>query len=112
MKNFVQIIVADSSQAKKKQTLDVLPGGKHWIVTDFAAKKDIIMAGMGWGGLPEYLVRNELKRGVLVSLNVEGFEVRHAQLYALRRTDKPVGVVADELWKALKRLSLKLDTKL
>lgn len=109
MRNFVQVIVADSSQSKKKQTLDVLPGGKHWIVTDFAAKKDIIMAGMGWGGLPEYLIHKELKRGVLVQLNVEGFEVRHAQLYAIRRTDKPVGIVADALWKALKKQSLKLN---
>ena len=108
MRNFVQVIVADSSQNQKKQTLDVLPGGKHWIVTDFAAKKDIIMAGMGWGGLPEYLIHKELKRGVLVQLNVEGFEVRHAQLYAIRRTDKPVGVIGDALWMALKKLTFKL----
>lgn len=110
MRQYVQVIVADSSHSQRKQTLDVLPEVKHWIVTDFAAKKDIIMAGMGWGGLPEYQIQDELATGELVHIHVEGFEVRHSQLYLIRRTDKTIGVVAEALWQALQDLSKKLET--
>ena len=99
------MIVADSSAGARKQSLDILPEAKHWVVTDFAAKKDIIIAGMGWGGLPEHVVADELARGELVRVHVEGFEIRTSQLYIIRRTDRTVGVVAEALWQALRRLS-------
>ena len=99
----VQVIVADSSIAGPRQSLDVIPGARHWTVTDVAAKKDIILAGMGWGGLPEHVVAKELASGKLVRVHVEGFDIRTSQLFVIRRTDRPIGVVADALWKALCR---------
>ena len=100
MRAFAQVIVADSSQSRSKQTLDVMPDNRRWIVTDFAAKKEIITSGMGWGGLPEYMVRQELASGELVRLYVSGFDIRHSQLYLIRRMDKPVGVVSQAIWQA------------
>lgn len=100
MKPYVQVIVADSSLARSKQTLDVLPGNRRWTVTDFLAKKEIIVAGMGWGGLPEYMIEKELASGDLVRLYIDGFDVRTSQLYLIRRTDKPVGIVCDAIWQA------------
>ena len=105
MRAYVQVIVADSSAGAREQSLAILPEAKHWVVTDFAAKKDIIIAGMGWGGLPEHVVADELARGELVRVHVEGFEIRTSQLYIIRRTDRTVGVVAEALWQALRRLS-------
>lgn len=99
----VQVVVADSSIAGPKQSLDVIPGARHWTVTDVAAKKDIIMAGMGWGGLPEHIVAGELAEGRLVRVHVDGFAVRTSQLYLVRRTDRQRGIVADALWSALCR---------
>ena len=101
MKPFVQVIVADSSQSRSKQSLDVLTHNRRWIVTDFAAKKEIIMNGMGWGGLPEYMVRQELASGELARLYVSGFDIRHSQLFLIRRLDKAVGVVSHSIWNAL-----------
>ena len=100
----VQVVVADSSIAGPKQSLDVIQGARLWTVTDVAAKKDIIMAGMGWGGLPEHLVADELADGRLVRVHVEGFAIRTSQLYLIRRSDRPLGVVADALWRALCRI--------
>ena len=100
LKPFVQVIVADSRQSRNKQSLDVIPNNRRWIVTDFAAKKEIILSGMGWGGLPEYTVRQELETGELVRLHVSGFDIRHSQLYLIRRRDKPVGVVSQAIWDA------------
>jgi len=99
MKPFVQVIVSDSSQSRSKQTLDVLPDNRRWYVTDFAAKKEILMNGMGWGGLPEYMIKQELKSGELIRLYVSDFDIRQSQLYLIRRTDKPTGIVAQAIWQ-------------
>lgn len=101
IKPYAQVIVTDSSQSRTKQSLDVLPQNRRWYVTDFAAKKDIIMAGMGWGGMPEHLISAELKAGELVRVHVDGFDVRNSQQYLIRRTDKPIGTVASAIWQAL-----------
>ena len=98
---YVQIIVVDSSHAGDKQTLDVISDNRRWMVTDFSTKKEIIMAGMGWGGLPEHLIAEELKAGTLKSLYISQFEIRHSQLYLVRRTDRPTGVVAEAIWQTL-----------
>jgi DNA-binding transcriptional LysR family regulator len=72
---------------------------RRWYVSDFAAKKEVLMNGMGWGGLPEHLVKKELESGELVRLYISGFDIRHSQLYLIRRTDKPIGIVAQAIWK-------------
>ena len=107
MRNYVQVIVADSSQTAPKQSLDVFPEVKHWVVTDVAAKKDIILAGMGWGGLPEHAIKKELASGRLVHIHVEGFEIRQSQIYIIRQKNKTVGVVAEALWQELQQLANK-----
>ena len=105
MRDYVQVLVADSSTGERRQSLDVLPEVRHWIVSDVEAKMDIILAGMGWGGLPEYVVRDKLASGELVQVHVEGFDIRTLQIYIIRRTDRPVGVVAEALWQALRQLA-------
>ncbi|MEM8744074.1 MAG: LysR family transcriptional regulator [Pseudomonadota bacterium] len=105
MRAYVQVLVADSSAGERRQSQDVLPEVRHWIVSDVEAKKDIISGGLGWGGLPEYAVQDELASGELVQLHVEGFGIRTSQLYVIRRTDTPIGPVADALWQALRRLA-------
>jgi DNA-binding transcriptional LysR family regulator len=54
-----QIVLRDSAQGPSP-ALNVLEGGLRWTVTDIAAKKELILAGMGWGGLPEHVVADEL----------------------------------------------------
>ena len=101
MQSFVQVIVADSSSGSFSQTRDILPGGHRWTVSDFAAKKEIILAKMGWGGIPEHLIRDELERGELVALNVEGFPPRQSHVYQIRQRDRDSGIVAQIIWEKL-----------
>ncbi len=81
-------------------SLNVLEGGLRWTVTDVSAKKDMILAGMGWGGLPEHVVADELANRKLRALVVHGF-AESMDLYAIRRRDGAHGVVATALWEAL-----------
>lgn len=101
LQSYAQIVVADSSSGSFQQSRDLLPGGLRWTVSDFASKKEIIMAKMGWGGLPEHLIADELRAGELVQLNIVSYPIRHTQLFQIRRRDREVGVVAGSLWAAL-----------
>jgi len=94
-----QIVLRDS--AADHRTLNVLPGGRHWSVTDVHAKKELILAGMGWGGLPQHVVAQALSSGELVALHVRQFETQSLLLHLARRRHTPHGPVAQRLWDAL-----------
>ncbi|WP_310620320.1 LysR family transcriptional regulator [Flexibacterium corallicola] len=101
MQNYTQIIVADSSQGDSKQTRGLLPGGLKWTVSDFPTKKEILLKGMGWGGMPDHYVQDELEQGELVALNVEGYPDVHVPLFQMRKRGSSVGIVAQAIWEKL-----------
>lgn len=105
MQSYTQVVVADSGSGTFTQSRDLLPGGLRWTVSDFAAKKEILLAGLGWGGIPTHMIKEELDSGELVPLNVEGYQPRQSHLFQIRRRDKDVGVVAQAIWQQLMALS-------
>jgi len=106
LRSHAQIVLRDSAQGLDSPSLNVLEGGLRWSVTDVAAKKEVILAGMGWGGLPEHVVAEALAARTLVTLRVPEFEADAMELFVLRRRDRPHGVVAQALWEELKRKAL------
>jgi DNA-binding transcriptional LysR family regulator len=105
MQSYTQVVVADSSSGEFAQSRDLLPGGLRWTVSDFAAKKEILLAKLGWGGIPTHMIEDELARGALVALNVEGYEKRQSQLFQMRKRDTDVGIVAQSIWEKLSRIA-------
>ena len=101
LRRHAQIVLSDSASGELTQTLNVLEGGLRWTVTDVASKRQIIEAGLGWGGLPEHVVAPGLEDGTLVALTVREFEVGAIELFTLRRRDRPAGPVAQALWARL-----------
>ena len=101
MQSYTQIVVADSSSGSFTQSRGLLPGGLRWTVSDFAAKKEILLAGMGWGGIPTHMIEQELESGELVPLNVEGYQPLRSHLFQIRRRDRQAGVVAQCIWEKL-----------
>lgn len=104
MQSYVQVVVADSSTHKNPQSRDLIPGALRWTVSDFHAKKEVILSKMGWGGIPEHLINNELKSGKLVKLELESYPTRHSQLYKIRRQNTDIGIVAQSIWQKLEPL--------
>lgn len=102
MQTYVQVVVAGTGGSGFEQSRDVLSGGQRWTVSDFATKKSVIMAGLGWGGLPEHVMQSELKSGALVVIDVEGFPPRQTDIFAIRRRDQPMGRVLSDIWNALR----------
>ncbi|CUJ87736.1 CysJI operon transcriptional activator [Ruegeria denitrificans] len=98
MQSHVQVITAGTGGTTHEQSRDILPGSLKWTVSDLAAKKKVILAGLGWGGLPDHMTEEERRSGALIPLNLERFPIRRTMIFKIRRRDQPAGVVASELW--------------
>jgi DNA-binding transcriptional LysR family regulator len=46
---------------------------RTWRVVDLATKQALIAGGLGWGHMPEHLVRDELRAGRLVELRLDAW---------------------------------------
>ncbi|MBT6611422.1 MAG: LysR family transcriptional regulator, partial [Deltaproteobacteria bacterium] len=57
---FPQIIVSDSSRHTERRTVGVLKEGLHWTVNDFSVKRQLLLAGSGWGLMPEHFIQEDL----------------------------------------------------
>ncbi|WP_291729757.1 LysR family transcriptional regulator [Leisingera sp. F5] len=101
MQSHVQVVAAGTGGAAHEQSRDLLPGGLKWTVSDLTAKKKVILAGLGWGGLPDHMTEEERLSGALLPLNLERFPVRQTMIFKMRRRDRPPGVVASELWNRI-----------
>lgn len=110
LKGRVQVVVRDSSRQPRQKSLGVLPDERHWLVNDHLTKKEILLAGMGWGRLQQHMVQNDLTAGRLVELNIEDFGDRGSiEIRVARRRNMALGPVANDLWEALKLLDVRLE---
>jgi len=108
---YVQIVVSDSSQHSKKKTAGVLKGAVHWTVNSFSIKQDLLVAGSGWGLMPQHMIQDNLDSRKLVVLNYQPAFVTETMLYLVRRTDIPSGPITQKFWEALKALGTEKQSK-
>ena len=66
---------------------------RTWRVADLSTKHAMLLAGLGWGNLPEHLVRDDLRRGRLVSIRPESWDETLDRLpfYAIYRQNAGFG---------------------
>jgi len=101
----LQIVVPDPSPLTEGRDFGVLSPGT-WRVSDNETKRALILAGVGWGSLPLWLVAQDLAEGRLV--RVAAAEFGHqgetfVRAYLAHRTDEPLGPAARLLREALLR---------
>ncbi|MBB4274156.1 LysR family transcriptional regulator [Rhizobium mongolense] len=89
----VQLVVTDASGLTKGRDFNVL-SYKTWRVSDIATKHALIRGGLGWGGLPASIIRDDLTSGALVHLDLEAYEQGEYPIYAMRRLANPPGPAA------------------
>lgn len=106
MEDTTQIIVRDTSRHTEKKTVGVLKSVTPWVVNDFIMKKRIIASGMGWGHMPRHLVEDEIKNGELVVIGFEDYVSLKLDVKIVRRKNKPVGPVAEKLWRLMQGLDI------
>ncbi|CCF19263.1 Transcriptional regulator, LysR family [Pseudorhizobium banfieldiae] len=96
-----QLVVTDASGLTKGRDFNVL-SYKTWRVSDIATKYQLIRGGLGWGGLPASLVREDLQAGRLVALQLDAYEQGEYPIYALRKVANPPGPAANWLIQAFR----------
>ncbi|WP_311789410.1 LysR family transcriptional regulator [Ferirhizobium litorale] len=99
----VQLVVTDSSGLTNGRDFNVL-SYKTWRVSDIATKHHLIRGGLGWGGLPASVIRDDLESGRLVHLRLDAYEQGNYPIYAIRKTANPPGPAAAWLIDAFRKL--------
>jgi len=106
LQNAAQIVVKDSSHRPRSESYGVLFQGRHWLVNDHFTKKEILLAGMGWGRLHRHLIEQELSDGRLVPLNIRNYPVTlDIEMRVVRKQSSTHGPVAEILWNNFKAFS-------
>lgn len=103
-----QIVIGDKN-GSKGTSFGLLDGGKKWRLNDSNFKRDIIVAGLGWGHLPEHQIERELQDKKLIVLDYEDIHPRELEIRLIRLKKHQLGVVAKSLWDDLVALQKKGD---
>lgn len=103
----LQIVLEDPSDLSEGRDFGVLSPQTLRVGTQ-DAKRALILAGVGWGRLPQWAVERELAEGQLqplpaTALGPQG--VAQMQTYLAWRTDRALGVAALALREVLHRLA-------
>jgi DNA-binding transcriptional LysR family regulator len=101
----LQIVVPDPSPLTEGRGFGVLSPGT-WRVSDNATKHALILAGIGWGSLPLWLIERDLAEGRLVRVAAAEFGPHgetFVRAYLAHRTDRPPGPAAKAFRQALLR---------
>lgn len=95
-----QIVVSDKNKAGKA-SFGLLSGGRKWYLTESNFKREIILAGLGWGHLPAHTIKEEVKRGKLRVLDFGNVKPRSLDINLIRLRKLSLGPVAKNLWEEL-----------
>lgn len=74
-RDHVQLVLTDRSTLTEGQDFGVL-ADQTWRLGDLGAKHALLLAGVGWGNMPETMVREDLARGRLVALDLPEWKGR------------------------------------
>jgi DNA-binding transcriptional LysR family regulator len=98
----IQLVLTDRSELTKGQEFGVV-GVRTWRLADLGSKHALLLAGVGWGSMPEPMVRDDLASGRLVRLDLDTWENLFYPLQAVHRTDARPGPAASWLIERLKQ---------
>jgi DNA-binding transcriptional LysR family regulator len=101
-RDHIQLVLTDRSRLTEGQDFAVL-SVKTWRLADLGAKHALLLAGVGWGQMPEHMVRDDLRTGRLVVLKLPEWEGGMFPLHVVHLASTPPGPAARWL---IGRLSL------
>ncbi|QQC65747.1 LysR family transcriptional regulator [Paraburkholderia ginsengisoli] len=101
LRDYTQCVMRDSARAPRDEHFLVIEGAHQITVADQFMKKDVILQGLAWGHLPDFLIDGEIRHGTLRSIAGRYFPGRTETVVAARRRDGAQGPVAERLWAYL-----------
>jgi DNA-binding transcriptional LysR family regulator len=85
-----QLVLTDRSRLTEGQDFGVL-SPRTWRLGDLGAKHALLRAGLGWGNMPDHMVRDDLQSGRLVRLVTAEQPSQPFPLLLIHRADSPPG---------------------
>lgn len=101
LREYTQIILADSSRHSPKMSTGILDGGKSFTLSEISFKKEMIMQGLGWGGLPSEMIKTELAKKILVPIKTALVKESELEIFLVHNPKKSMGPVARLLWEKM-----------
>ena len=92
-RTFVQLVLTDRSTLTEGRDFSVI-GVRTWRLADLGSKYALLLAGIGWGNMPEPMVHADLAAGRLKRLELPEWLGGFYPLHAIHRTDTPPGPAA------------------
>jgi DNA-binding transcriptional LysR family regulator len=92
-RNHAQLVLADRSTLTAGHDFGVM-GVRSWRLADLGSKHALLLAGIGWGNMPEPMVHDDLAAGRLKRLELPEWSGGFYALQAIHRTDTPPGPAA------------------
>jgi DNA-binding transcriptional LysR family regulator len=88
-RHFVQLVLSEQPGAKGQDYGVVSPN--TWRIGDLSTRHKFLLAGLGWSGMPEPIVRADIESGRLVRLNLPDWRGGEYAMQAIYMTDTPPG---------------------
>lgn len=85
----VQLVLMDQRDVEERNFGVV--GQKTWRVGDLNMKRALLLRGIGWGGMPEPMVRTDIEAGRLVKLDLDDYHGSDYPLQVVHKVDTPPG---------------------
>ena len=89
-RDHIQLVLTDRSAVTDGEERGVI-GTQTWRLGDLGSKHMLLKEGIGWGYMPEPMVREDLREGRLVQLDLPEYKDGFIRLHAIHRTDTPPG---------------------
>ena len=106
LRDHVQLVLASKAAVQGERDAGV-HATNRWYLTDIAAKRVLLLSGVGWGSMPAHLIADDLKAGRLVALEPDRWEGsdRMPSLPAViaHRKDRSLGPAGRWLFERLAR---------
>lgn len=99
-RDYTQLVLTDRSQLTAGQNFGVI-AVRDWRLGDLGAKHMLLRTGLGWGSMPEEMIREDLDQGRLVHLKLAHMVSLEYTLHMINRVDEVPGLAGRWLMQYL-----------
>ena len=108
VRDHLQLVLSDRSERTGGLSHGIV-STRRWRVADLGAKHAMLLAGLGWGGLPRHLADRDLAAGRLLILRLEKWDGRddlpRIEMVVTSRADRRLGPAASWLRDRLSHIT-------
>jgi DNA-binding transcriptional LysR family regulator len=96
-------IVVRSTFKDDRDAKGVIEGANLWFTNSMEHKRDLIMQGVGWGSLPDHMVKADLKSKKLLEIKNIKSAREVVPIYLAKKKQRVMGPAASHLWDKLSK---------